>query len=387
MKRALLLAVAVSPLFCTISISPVTATTWHVPGDAATIKAGIGLASAGDTVLVACGTYNENNIRLKSGIVLMSETGQADCVTIDAQQLNRVILCRNINSSTRIEGFTITGGYVDVLPDPSESSGGGLLCENGSSPSIVNCTFAGNFARWDGGGVACVVNSAPTFVSCTVTNNEAVNGGSGMRFGEDCPATVTSCDISNNVGTGVWSSASVELIDCTVSGNSSTGVRIQGWGLVGGIQATLTGCTISGNSGSQGAGVFLWGGKTTFTNCTIDNNNANGSGGGVYCLAASVTIIRGSIESNTAGTGGGLYLAPFQPTNSVVGCYKTVFSNNTASAGGPSGFVETDSEMLLQCSVDDLTGFAGGGTITLNNEGCLVPVESTTWGKLKALYR
>ncbi len=71
--------------------APVKASVVHVPGDAATIKAGITLASSGDTVLVACGTYNEHNIRMKSGVVLLSETGQPDCVTIDAQHQDRVI--------------------------------------------------------------------------------------------------------------------------------------------------------------------------------------------------------------------------------------------------------------------------------------------------------
>ena len=75
--------VAFALILCPISAEAVTI---HVPSDQPTIQAGINAASAGDTVLVACGTYHERNIGMRSGVCLLSETGQAECATIDAQQ-------------------------------------------------------------------------------------------------------------------------------------------------------------------------------------------------------------------------------------------------------------------------------------------------------------
>ena len=96
-------------LILAVNISPATSRIWHVPSDAPTIQAGIDSAVAGDIVRVTCGTYYEHDIRMKSGVVLQSETGQADCVTIDARKRNRVIRCRGDGVDTktsRTESFS-----------------------------------------------------------------------------------------------------------------------------------------------------------------------------------------------------------------------------------------------------------------------------------------
>ena len=88
--RRLLVATLVT---ATLVVCPAWATTIHVPDDQTTIQAVIDAASMGDTVLVACGRYYEHDIEIPSGVCLVSETGQPDCVTIDAQLQGRVFLC------------------------------------------------------------------------------------------------------------------------------------------------------------------------------------------------------------------------------------------------------------------------------------------------------
>jgi len=62
--------------------------TIHVPGDIPTIQAGLQAAVAGDTVLVAAGTYYEHDLTMNpSGIILRGETGLPEDVIIDAQGL------------------------------------------------------------------------------------------------------------------------------------------------------------------------------------------------------------------------------------------------------------------------------------------------------------
>ena len=137
-----------------------TSATIRVPDNQPTIQAGIDAASAGDTVLVACGTYYEHDIVMKSGVYLTSETGFADCATIDAQSLGRGIDCTGVDSAASVVGFTVTGGHVEGY---RAGVGGGILCRSDSDPVVVNCSFLGNYAQAGGGGAFCSSQSSPAF--------------------------------------------------------------------------------------------------------------------------------------------------------------------------------------------------------------------------------
>ena len=124
MRRvALVLAVVLA-----VSLVPVhsAARTWHIypdgSGDARTIPAGIDSAVSGDTVLVGCGVYHEYDVEMKSGITLRSETGEAECVSIEAYQQDRVFCCQDVDSAASIEGFAIVEGSAEF--------GGGIFFEN-----------------------------------------------------------------------------------------------------------------------------------------------------------------------------------------------------------------------------------------------------------------
>ncbi|NIO29722.1 MAG: hypothetical protein GTO29_14345 [Candidatus Latescibacteria bacterium] len=377
MKKSLISLIIVNVLMFSIDVSPSSATTWHVPGDASTIQGGINMASGGDTVLVACGTYYEHDIKMKSGVRLLSETRRPDCVTINAQLQGRVIYCRFIGAATRIEGFTITGGH-----EPSASgdgNGGGIYCLDNSSPWIVNCTITDNFAGDDGGGVCCKTNSSPRFIDCIITNNEAGNGGSGMKFDSNSSPMLTDCTISDNIGTGIWTSSfsSPELINCTFSGNAS-GIEHTGPSFGTPADITLTDCTFS----STGQGMRFWNVTGNLTNCSFTGSSSS-FGGGMNLNSATVTLVNCNFSDNSAYNGGGIYLK----NGSYLAADTTVFENNTASNMGAHGFIEVGCEAVLTCCVPDLTGFTGDGIITLIYDGCITPLESTSWGRLKALFR
>ncbi len=119
-----------------------------------------------------------------------------------------------------------------------------------------------------------------------------------------------------NYGAGLYNDGgTLSMTDCTVSGNSATGVNGNGGGLNNNGTTTLTNCTFSGNSvtGSYGQGGGLYtapGRTTTLTNCTFSSNSANtsnGVGGGLGNNHGTTTLTNCTFSSNSAWYGGGLY--------------------------------------------------------------------------------
>jgi len=169
------------------------ATTIHVPGDHPTIQAGIDAAAPGDTVQVECGTYLEHGIILKGGIVVRSATGDADCVTVDGQQMGSVIAAGGFVDPTVVEGFTITGGHAGI--------GGGLYV-SAAALTLRHCDILHNTAGVSGGGVVSL-NSTIELEMCTIARNVAVQDrGGGFRI-RDSFVSLVGCDV-------VWNSSGLQ---------------------------------------------------------------------------------------------------------------------------------------------------------------------------------
>jgi len=300
--------------------------TWQVPHDTGTIQEAIDVASPGDTVLVSSGTYYEHNIHMKSGIVLMSETGEADCVIIDAEQAGRVMYCQDIDETTVIRGFTFTNGDLDRM-----MNGAGLYCDS-SSPQIINCAFTGNKATGHGGGIQCTFQSSPRIVNCTFTGNEAKGHGGGISCMYASSPRIDGCTFTdNNVrchggAISIITSSAPELIDCIFTDNSAMG---EGGAIscTSGASPTIIRCTFGGNSthgmggaigcssdatpnlsycvfarnvSNHGAAMSFSSSSPVITNCTFAHNVANL--GAVLLSDASFAEIRNTIIAYNTGS-------------------------------------------------------------------------------------
>jgi len=241
MLRTLLSSTCICVILTILGPGGAVAVTWHVPVDALTIQAGIDSASAGDTVEVACGTYPEHGLVMKSGVCLRSETGEADCVVIDGEGASRVFFCDGVDASTRIEGFTITNGR--------SNTGGGMYCYN-PTLHIANCVFADDSAGV-GGGIYCLANGDPTLTNCLFWNNRAADGGAVyadvLADPEFTQCTFVENEASNNAG-AVYAAgtATVEMDNSIVAFNTSSGVDGEIYCTAGGV--TLSCCNVFGNT-------------------------------------------------------------------------------------------------------------------------------------------
>lgn len=344
-------------------------------GDCETIQEGINAAVAGDTVLVMAGGYfgdlNRNLHFNGKQVVLTSMSGRR-ATTINADNVDRVFnLVPSDGPDTSISGFTIMNGTQDV--------GGGIFF-NGASITVSDCLIT----------------------SCTATHSS--DGGGGIRCSGGGTPT---------------------LIDVTIS--ACRGQYGGGFSSTGGATPTLTRVRFESNMSYQrAAGAYFENPEGVFsiTDCVFDNNNCTGNyGGGLYCFNASPLITGTTFVRNRAVNGGHIVLA--WDSDPIIENSILAF---TAAGQSVHRWNEDQSPTFTRCLVygnsggDDLLGvisdtlnrdprFCGvmSGDVTLctnspclpaNNvwtvmmgaedsgcPDCTVPVEETTWGRVKALWR
>lgn len=316
--------------------------TIHVPAEQATIATGLSVAATGDTVLVACGTYDEWDLSMPSGVTLRGATGDPECVIIDGNGNSRMILLENTLAGTRIEELTITGGHF--------AAGSGLYFW-GAVGDVSDCIIRDNSGASTGSGCCVRYASAhATFRRCRFLNNH-----------------------SEDVGGAIYLSAtSLTVEDCTFRGNSAA---------------------------DDGAALFCYDSNAILIGCTMDDNTVDQFGGGIVASLGDVTLIR-CIVSNS-GDGCAVYI--YSGSSIILDCcnlYNNPNGNWTAQVAdqfGLSGNI---------CQDPQYCGIPGSGNYYLQsdspcapeNSGCgerigawEVGCEETaadlkSWGEIKSLY-
>jgi len=258
-----------------LMVSVAQGTVINVPADQPTIQDGVVASGNGDTVLVADGTYYENVIFLGKSIVLSShfyvdgDVSHIYHTIINGSQSpypiykSCILMINNEDSTTTVQGFTLTGGTGTVWQDPHNllfyQEGGAILTEN-VSPII-------QFNR--------IINNSASEICSSCTSA----GGGGIRVGDGNPKILNNIIMNNDGRYG----GGIVL-------NYSTGV----------IKNNI----IAYNTGGQdygGSGIWKYArGDCLVENNTIVYNNSDLAGGGILVWATSMTIRNNIVFGNTS---------------------------------------------------------------------------------------
>jgi hypothetical protein len=145
-----------------------------------------------DDILVYPGTYPAGIDMLGKEVWLHSSDGP-EVTIIDGEETLFGIVCESGETNdTVIEGFTITNcNRANTFP-----YGAGMTCSF-SSPTVINCIFASNYA--DAGGGMGLFNSSPSIIGCVFENNNTEWNGAGMWCSDHSYPTISGCQFLNNI--------------------------------------------------------------------------------------------------------------------------------------------------------------------------------------------
>jgi len=403
------------PLACWLAIALLLpalagAATWTVDmngtGDFTAIQPALTAAAEGDEIVVLPGTYTgaDNRNLFGSGytknVVLRSRDGAATTI-IDCGGVaeNRAI---NFNgggqdSTCVVDGFTLRRGRLIQSGNPGAGIrcenaspklvnliiedntnvagyGGGLHCNNYASPIVRDCVFEGNHAQ-AGGGLYCNTYSTPTLRDVTFVENHAVTHGGGAYCLQDCDAmfvdVVFEGNSSGHRGGGFACFRSSPAIANAVflentAADSGGAFYIQRWSY-----PIIANCTMSGNSAPVGGAICV----SESCDPTITQSIIAFTGSGastVRCGIGTPTVTNCIVFGNAPGDSlcgdhhDNAFLDPLF-CNVLTGDL-TLASNSPCLPGNPGN------------PADALVGALG--------EGCtLSPVQPSSWGRIKCLYR
>lgn len=362
-------------------------------GAACTLTRGLASAASGDEVWVQQGTYKPGTVRtdtftIMNGVavyggflgtetqlsernpdpantILSGDIGDVDVYTDNSFH---VVTIDNAGTSTLLDGFTVTRGYVTDAD--GNAYGAGVLVTN-SSPTLNNLfitdNYAGNTVGSGGGGV--YIDGPPTLplVQPTISNVtffQNYSGRGGGLFSQRSSPVLTNVVFEENeaLGTG-GGGANFQNLNPTDPY----------------INPILTNVSFINNTATGGGGMFLGTSSGSLTNVTFSGNSARRRGGGLLLEFSTAVLTNVTFYNNVSQNldtypnprgGGGIMNILGSPTLNNV-----TFNGNTSTANGVdgSGMRNTDaSHPVIHNAIfwgDTSTEITSDntGTITIND--------------------
>ncbi|MBN2591968.1 MAG: MBL fold metallo-hydrolase [Sedimentisphaerales bacterium] len=278
------------------------------------------------------------------------------------------------DSTSILDSFTIKSGNdqrISHEPEDYDFGKGAGVYNKSGSPTLINCTFTRNRARY-GGGIYNEDNSNPTLTNCNFNMNVTESGKGGGLYNKSGNPTLINCTFTRNqafYGGGICNedNSNPTLTNCIFTENVSDHSDGGGMYNENNSNPTLTNCSFNMNvalSGS-GGGMANWESNPTLTNCTFSGNSATISGGGMDNYQGNPTLTNCTFTYNRAEMSGGMSNSESNPT--LNNC---TFSVNSAENYGGGMTNHFSNPILSSCKFSrNSAGVDGGGMYNKNNSG------------------
>ncbi len=320
-----------------ISYSEAVLENVKVTGNTATNGYGGGIYARNSQVNISGGEISDHTSGGRgSGIALVNSSLEADNVKIENNQFVNNQYSSEIGGGIYVYDSTSTAKLKNCSLNGNKASQGGAIYGNGAV-TLENCTVTGNETSYQGG--AIYMNAEAELIDCTLARNKSASNG-GAIYSTSTMSLKGSTLQKNTAGYrggAIYATDAVILENCTINENEAAN---HGGGVfTNGIKVTAKKTTFTGNTAnSNGGGIMLNGGSSSaelkdcnfvkntalygggigsygaleLENCTLSENTAESSGGGIFTSSSygggSVKVIGGKLISNEADRqGGGLY--------------------------------------------------------------------------------
>lgn len=268
-----------------------------------------------------------------------------DPILVDADLTENVVVSRDVSIASTTGAvlrpasagpiLTISAGDVDleglVFADGVAVDGAGVYATTTGALALVDVTFENNAASGDGGGLYTTADTLLDGVD--LTGNTAGGAGGGVYAAGAQLWWRNGAAIGNSAtsGGGLMFSGvdDIRFLDTTLEDNVA--VEGGGWYQDGGA-LTTTGVYATNNTATNGGAVWMGGTGANWdiAQCSIYDNHASGTGGGIDLTEGTVDAWNFNLAKNGAASGGGVAVGP---DALAVLHFSTVVDNTTTVAG------------------------------------------------------
>ena len=243
-----------------------------------------------------------------NGTLIINGTG-ADKLTVSGNNVSRVFT-NNTGANSTINNLRVMGGTG--VSTVTTARGGGIY-NSGGTLTLNNLIITGNTTA-NGGATNNAGTATMNINNCAISGNTATGAGGGSQNFSGNTLNISNTTYSNN----------------TANTTSSGGGAVQANGTVNIVNSTFAG---NNSVGGSGGAIFFNGTVLNITNSTIAGNTSTNNGGGITKSNANALNIRNTIIAGNNG---------IAASPDATGTFNSSGNNIIGNIGTSTGWIAAD---------------------------------------------